>query len=38
MRIPTLNQIFGMLAASATLYGTETALAQNAAAPPPPCH
>ena len=29
MRIPTLNQLFGMLALSATLCGTETALAQN---------
>ena len=27
MRIPTLNQIFGMLAVTATLCGAETALA-----------
>ena len=33
-RITTLNQIFGMLAVTATLCGAETALAQNAAAPP----
>jgi hypothetical protein len=33
MRITTLNQIFGMLAVTATLCGAETALAQNAAAP-----
>ena len=32
MRIATLDQIFGMLAATATLCGAETALAQNAAA------
>ena len=34
MRIPTLNQILGMLAVTATLCDAETALAQNAAAPP----
>ena len=38
MRIPILNQFFGMLAVTATLCGAETALAQNAAAPPPPCY
>jgi hypothetical protein len=38
MRITPLNQIFGMLVATATLYGAETALAQNAATPPPPRH
>jgi hypothetical protein len=38
MRIPTLNQIVGMLAATAMLCGAETALAQNAAALPPPCY
>jgi hypothetical protein len=29
MRITTLNQIFGMLAVTATLCGAETALARN---------
>ena len=29
MRITTLNQIFGMLAVTATLCGTETALART---------
>jgi len=38
MRVTTLNQIFGMLTATATLCGTETALAQNAAAALPPCY
>ena len=47
MRVTTLNQIFGMLAVTATLCGAETALAQNAAAyagpacghyPYPPCY
>ena len=36
MRIITLNQIFGMLAVTATLCGTEAALAQNY--PYPPCY
>jgi hypothetical protein len=36
MRITTLNQIFGMLAVTATLRGAETALAQNY--PYPPCY
>ena len=36
MRITTLNQIFEMLAVTATLCSTETARTQNAAAPPPP--
>jgi hypothetical protein len=34
MRISPLNQIFGILAVTATLCGAQTALAQNAAAPP----
>jgi hypothetical protein len=38
MRITPLNQILGMLAVTATLCGAETALAQNAAASPPPCY
>jgi hypothetical protein len=47
MRVTTLNQIFGMLAATATWRGAEAALAQNAAAyagpacghyPYPPCY
>ena len=33
MRITKLNQIFGILVVTATLCGTEAALAQNAAAP-----
>ncbi len=33
MRITKSNQIFGMLAVTATLCGADTALAQNAAAP-----
>jgi hypothetical protein len=36
MRITTLNQISGILAVTATLCGTETALAQNY--PYPPCN
>jgi hypothetical protein len=35
MRVTTLNQIFGMLAVTATLCGAETARAQNY--PYPPC-
>ncbi|MEH2549750.1 hypothetical protein V1283_006395 [Bradyrhizobium sp. AZCC 2262] len=34
MRTTTLNQIFGMLAITAIMFGAETAIAQNAAAPP----
>ncbi|MCA6118161.1 hypothetical protein J6524_25270 [Bradyrhizobium sp. WSM 1738] len=34
MRIISLNQIFGILAITATLYGPEAAIAQHAAAPP----
>jgi hypothetical protein len=36
MRITTLNKIFGMLAVTATLCGTEAALAQSY--PYPPCY
>jgi hypothetical protein len=35
MRITSLNQMFGMLAVTATLCGAKTALAQNY--PYPPC-
>ncbi|MFK4725456.1 hypothetical protein ABIE89_006556 [Bradyrhizobium niftali] len=38
MRITMLNQFFGILAVTATLRGTETAFARNAAALPPPYH
>jgi hypothetical protein len=34
MRTSTLNQIFGMLAVTATLCGAEAAIAQRAASPP----
>jgi hypothetical protein len=34
MRTTALNQIFGMLAITATSCGTETALAQSATPPP----
>ena len=36
MRITPPNQIFGMLAVTATLCGAEAARAQNAAASSPP--
>jgi hypothetical protein len=36
MRITTLNQIFGILAVTATLCGAEATLAQNY--PYPPCY
>jgi hypothetical protein len=34
MGITSLNQIFGILVITATLYGPEAAIAQHAAAPP----
>ena len=38
MRITILNQVSGIPAVTATLCGTETALAQNAASPSSPCY
>ncbi len=38
MRITMLNHIFGMLAVTATLRGTEASLARNAVALLPPYH